>query len=338
MALTDTNGLYGIIRFVEEAKQQGLRPLLGAELTTADHRALLLVKTSDGYASLCRLLSERHGDPSFNFRRAVSRFRDGLIVATNDESALLAWAAESREDLYVELTPGPIMHHTLLLSRRLGLPTVATNRVYFSRTEEWSTHRLLRAIAMNTTHSRLRDDECATPAQWLVSGAYMARHFPHAPDALENTVRIAEACHSEWRFGDTIFPAFRRMKDEEAFVLLKEKTYEGALKRYGSLSGEVRQRIERELSVIRGKRFAHHFLVVEEIVHRTPWTCGRGSVAASIVSYCLEITHAAAKCHSLLSMVNGEWETLDDFVRGGPITGSHSELFIHQFRYLVHGH
>jgi len=299
MALTDTNGLYGIIRFVEEAKQQGLRPLLGAELTTADHRALLLVKTSDGYASLCRLLSERHGDPSFNFRRAVSRFRDGLIVATNDESALLAWAAESREDLYVELTPGPIMHHTLLLSRRLGLPPVATNRVYFSRTEEWSTHRLLRAIAMNTTHSRLRDDECATPAQWLVSGAYMARHFPHAPDALENTVRIAEACHSEWRFGDTIFPAFRRMKDEEAFALLKEKTYEGALKRYGNLSSEVRQRIERELSVIRGKRFAHHFLVVEEIVHRTPWTCGRGSVAASIVSYCLEITHVDPLKHHL---------------------------------------
>ncbi|HKT34866.1 MAG TPA: PHP domain-containing protein, partial [Nitrospira sp.] len=76
MALTDTNGLYGAIRFVEEAKQQGLRPLLGAELTTADHRALLLVKTPDGYASLCRLLSERHSNPSFDFLQAVSRFRE----------------------------------------------------------------------------------------------------------------------------------------------------------------------------------------------------------------------------------------------------------------------
>ena len=67
MALTDTNGLYGAIRFVEQAKQQGLRPILGAELTTDDHRALLLVKTPDGYANLCRLLSERHCDPSFDF-------------------------------------------------------------------------------------------------------------------------------------------------------------------------------------------------------------------------------------------------------------------------------
>jgi len=299
LALTDTNGLYGAIRFVEEAKQQGLRPLLGAELTTADHRALLLVKTPDGYASLCRLLSERHGNPSFDFFRAVSRFRDGLIVATDDESALLIWAAESRDDLYVELTPGPVMHHTLLLSRRLGLPPVATNRVYFSRAEEYSTHRLLRAIAMNTTLSRLSDDMCGTPAQWLMSGARMARHFPHVPQALENTVRIAETCHSDWRFGDTIFPAFRRMKDEEAFALLKEKTYEGALGRYGSLSREVRERIEKELSVIRQKRFAHYFLVVEEIIRQAPRTCGRGSVAASIVSYCLQITHVDPLKHHL---------------------------------------
>jgi error-prone DNA polymerase len=61
MALTDTNGLYGAIRFVEEAKQQGLRPILGAELTTANHRALLWVKSPEGYAALCQLLSARHG-------------------------------------------------------------------------------------------------------------------------------------------------------------------------------------------------------------------------------------------------------------------------------------
>ena len=144
MALTDTNGLYGAIRFVEEARHQGLRAILGAELTTADHRALVLVKSPDGYAALCRLLSERHGDPSFDFLAAVSRFRNGLILVTDDESALLRWAAESREDLYAELSPGPLMHRTLLLSRRLGVPPVATNRVHFSRVEDFATHRLLR--------------------------------------------------------------------------------------------------------------------------------------------------------------------------------------------------
>ena len=84
MALTDTNGLYGAIRFVEHAKQQGLRPILGAELTTIDHRAVLLAKTPDGYANLCRLLSERHGNHSFDFLASVSHHRDGLFILTYD--------------------------------------------------------------------------------------------------------------------------------------------------------------------------------------------------------------------------------------------------------------
>jgi DNA polymerase III alpha subunit len=128
IALTDTNGLYGVIRFVEQAKRQGLRPILGAELTTDNHRAVLLAKTPDGYANLCRLLSERHCNPSFDFLTAVSFHRDGLIIFTDDETALTAWANKSQRDLYVELTPGPTMHGSLLLSRHLDLPPVATNR------------------------------------------------------------------------------------------------------------------------------------------------------------------------------------------------------------------
>ncbi|MGH8701930.1 MAG: PHP domain-containing protein, partial [Burkholderiales bacterium] len=72
LALTDTNGLYGAIRFLEVAKQAGLRPIIGAELTheeaehaQARHRAVLLAKTAEGYANLCRLLSARHCDASF---------------------------------------------------------------------------------------------------------------------------------------------------------------------------------------------------------------------------------------------------------------------------------
>ncbi|HEX6728073.1 MAG TPA: PHP domain-containing protein, partial [Nitrospira sp.] len=151
MALTDTNGLYGAIRFVEQAKQQGLRPILGAELTTDDHRAVLLAKTPDGYANLCRVLSERHCHPAFDFLTSVSCYRNGLVIFTSDKEALMAWAKESRQDLYVELTPGPAMHDALLLSRHIDLPPVATNRVYFSRADGFATHRLLRAIALNTT-------------------------------------------------------------------------------------------------------------------------------------------------------------------------------------------
>lgn len=299
LAVTDTNGLYGAIRFLEQAKQEGLRPILGAELTTGDHRALLLVKTPDGYANLCRLLSERHCEPSFKFIEAVARHRGGLIVATDDAAALAAWAADNRQDLYVEVTPGPAMQETRQLSRRTGLPPVATNRVYFARADDFATHRLLRAIALNRTFSRLPPEACCSPRQWLVPPDRMAAELPHMPEALENSVRIAEACHSDWRFGDTVFPAFRRCSDEEAFVRLKNKTYAGARERYGTISSDVRARIEQELAVIREKRFAHYFLVVDEIVRQAPRTCGRGSVAASIVSYCLKITHVDPIRHHL---------------------------------------
>ncbi len=299
MAVTDTNGLYGAVRFLEQAKQEGIRPILGAELTTGDHRALLLVETPDGYANLCRLLSERHCDPSFRFIEAVARHRSGLIVATDDAVALANWATEDRQQLYVELTPGPAMQQTLQLSRRLGLPPVATNRVYFVRPDDFPTHRLLRAIAHNTTFSRLPEEACCSPRQWLISPGRMAAELPHVPEALENSVRIAQSCHSDWQFGDTIFPAFRRFSEDEAFAALKEKTYNGAQERYGTISPDVRARIEKELAVIREKRFAHYFLIVREIIEQETLTCGRGSVAASIVSYCLKITHVDPLKHHL---------------------------------------
>jgi error-prone DNA polymerase len=299
LALTDTNGLYGAVRFIEQAKQEGLRPILGAELTSDAQRAVLLAKTPDGYANLCRLLSARHGDPAFDFIRAVARYRDGLIALTDDVAALSVWMKDSRQDLYVEATPGPAMQEALLFSRRTGLPPVATNRVHFVRPEDFATHRLLRAIALNTTLSRLPEQACCAPSQWLIPPSRMAALVPHAPEALENTVRIAEICHSDWRFGEAIFPAFRQLRDEDAFALLKNKTYEGALARYGALSEKVRKRIENELTIIQKKGFAHYFLVVEEIVRRAPRTCGRGSVAASIVSYCLKITHVDPFKHHL---------------------------------------
>ncbi|MGE3152871.1 MAG: DNA polymerase III subunit alpha [Nitrospiraceae bacterium] len=300
LALTDTNGLYGVVRFVEVARRAGLRPILGAELATATHRAVLLAKTPEGYANLCRLLSDRHCDPSFDFIASVAARRTGLILLTDHEQALIAWTGQSRQDLYVELTPGPAMHQALLVSRRLGLPPVATNRVYCVRPEEFAVHRLLRAIALNTTLSRLAPDACCAPTQWLMPPPAMARHFPHVPDALANSLHIAEACHSEWAFRDTIFPTFRALSDDEACALLRRKTYDGARVRYGGLlSPEVRGRIEKELDIIRRKGFAHYFLIVEEIVKQAARTCGRGSVAASIVSYCLQITQVDPIRHNL---------------------------------------
>ena len=99
VALTDTNGLYGAIRFVEEARRAGLRPVLGAELVTDDHRAVLLAKTAEGYANLCRILSARHCEASFDFIETVTRHRTGLIILTDDEPALVRILKEPKNSL-----------------------------------------------------------------------------------------------------------------------------------------------------------------------------------------------------------------------------------------------
>lgn len=299
LALTDTNGLYGAIRFLEVAKQAGLKPILGAELVHLDHRAVLLAKHPDGYANLCRLLSAHHADPAFQFSEAVARYQAGLLILSDDLPALTAWQRDSAEDLYVELTPGSDIQDAVTFSRRSGIPPVATTRVSFLQPTDFSAHRLLRAIAENTTLSRLRPERCCSPSHWLMPPAVIERYLPHVPEALTNTRRIAERCATDWDFRATVFPSFRELSCGEAFETLRAKTYKGAHWRYGLVSEVVQRRIETELAVIRDKRYAEYFLVVDEIVSQAPRTCGRGSAAASIVSYCLGITHVDPIRHNL---------------------------------------
>ncbi|RMH35581.1 MAG: DNA polymerase III subunit alpha, partial [Nitrospirae bacterium] len=299
LALTDTNGLYGAIRFLDVARQYGIKPILGAELRAGARRAVLLVKDATGYANLCRLLSWRHSGETGEMIRAVATFHTGLVVLSDDLLALKSWKQAKLCDLYVELTPGAMMHQALQFSRALGLPVVATNRVRFVSPQHYERHRMLRAIALNTTLAQLPGDQCCAKTNWLMPPSLMQTFFPHVPEAIANTRRIAELCRTDWPMRETIFPAFRRLSDAQAHAVLREKVYEGARWRYGTMTPSIEHRIEAELEVIRAKGFAHCFLVMEEIVRQAPRTCGRGSAAASIVSYCLGITHVDPIRHRL---------------------------------------
>ncbi len=299
LALTDTNGLYGAIRFLEVARASGIKPILGTELTYQTHRAVLLAKTPAGYGNLCRLLSARHDD-AFDFTAMVAQHRAGLIILSDDQTALAEWHRQAAEDLFVELTPGPDMAEALAFSRRSGLPPVATTRTQFVTPSDYQLHRLLRAIALNTTLSRLPDDACCKPTHWMMPATDLERQFPHVPEALTNSRHIAEQCATDWNFKHIIFPSFRHLTATQAFDRLRAQTYDGASRRYGILSPAVATRIEHELAVIRDKGYAEYFLIVEEIVRQAPRTCGRGSAAASIVSYCLMITHVDPIRHRLV--------------------------------------
>jgi len=300
LAITDTNGLYGAIRFLDVARETGLKPILGTELVHGGHRAVLLAKNPAGYANLCRILSARHCDGSFNVVEAVAHHRGGLVILSDDGPALRAWRQASADDLYVELTPGPALQDTVAMSRNLEVPPVVTTRAHFLHPNDYQAHQLLRAIAENTTLSRLKAEQCCLSSQWLMPKEKLSRYVPNVPEAITNTQHIAESCHTQWDFKQTIFPSFRHLSSDVAFETLHHKTYEGALWRYGVLSHKVRERIDKELTLIREKGYADYFLVVDEIVRQAPRTCGRGSAAASIVSYCLGITHVDPIRHNLL--------------------------------------
>ena len=302
IALTDTNGIYGLIWFLQIAREMNITPIIGTEIVNGDSRAILLVKDQQGYANMCRILTQKHLDTEncFSITHAVSRNSAGLIVLS-DSIALLPLLKQriSPENLYVELQPGPNRTKLLEYAKENGLQPVATNNVHFADAEGFKRHYMLRAIDQNIAISRLSANDIVRPTAWLKSPHDMAPSFPDCPEALENTLKIGAQCMNDLDFGGTIFPKLKINSHKSTFDYLKQKTYEGASRRYGTIDDRIKKRLEYELKIIGDKGFAPYFLVVEDIVRQSPRTCGRGSAAASIVSYCLGITHVDPIEHDL---------------------------------------
>ncbi len=299
LALTDRNGLYGIPHFLQCAREAGLEPIVGAEAVTDRNHAVLLVRNQEGYENLCRLLSDLHCREGFELPSSLIRYREGLCVLTDDGEVLKRLKRDSPEDLFVELSPGHQMHQALALSRSTGLPPVATTRATFLDAGDHDLHRVLRAIHLNTRLSRLTPSDVAGEKDLFLSPRQVADHFPHCPQAVANTSLAASRCRTHWDRSGFIFPSFEGMDDHQAYAALRREAFEGALWRYGRMTPELQQRFDRELTLIRDKGFAHYFLVVRELAGRSARTCGRGSAAASLVAYCLGITHVDPMAHNL---------------------------------------
>ncbi|MFP4036666.1 MAG: DNA polymerase III subunit alpha [Desulfobacteraceae bacterium] len=299
LALTDTNGLYGLIPFMEAVGEAGISPVIGSELVSGRHRAVCLVRDETGYADLCRLISRIHCDPGFELPPALRERRRGLVVLSDDAPLLKALRRDGAEDLFVEISPGYGMSRALALSRETGIPPVATNRVCLLSKKDFPLHRILRAVALNTKLSRLTPADTVHEGGFLCSPGEMIQQFPHAPHAVRNTLEVASRCRTRWSFDRVVFPRFERISDQEAYERLRRAAVEGCRKRYGRITPEVRERLEHEMRIIRDKGFSHYFLVVADITRRGLRSCGRGSAAASIVAYALGITHVDPIRHDL---------------------------------------
>jgi DNA-directed DNA polymerase III PolC len=296
LAITDTNGFYGLPNFLEIARKHKIAPIVGVQITARDGEAVLLARTPEAYPYLSELVSRRHLEETFSLIPVLASSPSGLAVLSSDLELLSR--LQGRAALYVEIRPGSEGEGPLRFARERQLPRVATNAVYFADAEDYSLHRLLRAIDLNTTLADLPEDEVVQPGQWLKSTGQMAAHFPHCPETMAEAIHLAHRCHTDWNFSGQIFPHYRD-QERDHFQLLRQKCLAGVNWRYGEMNPAVTERLEEELSLIRDKGFTDYFLVVADIVQDAPITCGRGSAAASLVSYLLGITHVDPIRHQL---------------------------------------
>jgi error-prone DNA polymerase len=303
LALTDTDNLYGLWPFLEACRQEGLTPIVGAEITdpTHFHRAVCLVADSAGYTGLCRLLTQRHMDPGFNLAGALPAHAQSLIVLTSDAGLLARWhAAGVAVAAAMPRMPLPPTHPLRRTARVLGVPLAATPGGFFLRPEDHARHRLLRAIALNTTLERLPAGQTGPANAWLAGPAAYAQRFAACPEAITQSHAIADRiAFSGPEFG-LVMPPWQDTRGRAADQVLRRAAYNGARRRYGrDLPEPVVERLEHELRIIGQMDFCAYFLIVRDIVRRSPRTCGRGSGAASLVAYCLGITNVCPVKHNL---------------------------------------
>ena len=183
----------------------------------------------------------------------------------------------------------------LRMHEELGIGLVATNDIHYTYAEDAPAHDILLCIQ---TGKKVADEDRLRyegGQYYCKSEAEMASLFPYAPEALENTHKIAERCNVEIEFGVTKLPEYDVPGGLSAWEYLNQLCWEGFQKRYPDGPEEVADRLRYELDVIRSMGYVDYFLIVWDFIHYArshdimvgP---GRGSAAGSVVAYCLEIT------------------------------------------------
>jgi error-prone DNA polymerase len=330
MALCDRDGVYGAPRFFNKAKEAGIRPIIGAELTLEDGSVLpVLVETRAGYQNLCRLLTRAHlrstkGKSTIQWDE-LPEFAGGLVALTGGEEGPLVTAlepssAESQklprtarqvlsklsqifgsDHLFVELQ----RHHLrgedrtvrslVELSQQFELPLLATNGVLYAKPSGRAALDVFTCIR-NHTHLDAAGLLLAQNSErHLKDAAQMQDLFRDLPAAIENTVRLADRLQFSLEKLGYEFPVYPTPDGESMEASLRRQTWAGARNYYGdALTPKVLKQLERELSLIEQLGFAGYFLIVADIVkfcrENDIMAQGRGSAANSAVCFSLGIT------------------------------------------------
>src|SRR5438876_760725 len=300
LALTDHNGLYGSMAFAQEAKHLGLQAITGSEVTLLDgSHVTLLAETPEGYANLCRLITEAHlgrvdrRDPRLDFA-SLERRHEGLVVLSGCRAGLLATVLEKegraaarrllercraelgKESFFVELQRNLVRGDRDLtralcdLADRVQLGVVATGNVHYHTRERHRLHDVLVAIRHRATLDGSHDVRRPNSEFSLRPPQEVAALFSDRPDAVANTGAIAERCGTFDLTRDLgyVFPDFRGAGRTSAPQALAELCRTRLEERYPPGSAqrdEAERRLEQELALIQRHQLSGFFLVYHDL-------------------------------------------------------------------------
>ena len=295
---------------------------------------VLLAKNNTGYKNLMKIVSIGFTEgyyykPRVDFE-TLEKYSEGIIALSaclsgdiptallnNDYDKAVELATRfnnifGKGNFYLELQYNGIAEQNLVnqqlikLSRELDIPLVATNDVHFLTREASKPHEILMCIQTGKTINDDNRMKFNTDEVYVKSPEEMRSNFENVPEALENTVKIAQQCNVELEFGKLHLPAFDVPEGYEPFEYLKMQCLKGLSERYGEgHDSDIDNRLLYELDVIEKMGYVDYFLIVWDFIRYARENDimvgpGRGSAAGSLVSYCLGITSIDPLKYNLL--------------------------------------
>ena len=354
LAVTDRNNLFGALEFADTAAGKGIQPIIGATLKIRDAEGgegdlALLVKDRTGYDNLMALVSAAHLDSDSKLGPGIDEalllsHAAGLICLTGGpDGAFNKLAAAAKTDaleekissyinsfsdnLYIELqrysdnADGDIEARLVEAAYKLDVPLVATNQAYFASEDDYRAHDALICIAEGR-YLNEADRRRLTPDHRLKSAEEMCALFADLPEALDNTVEIAQRCAFRPTEHPPILPAFGQ---GDELAELTKQAHDGLTARLAQVEPATdeqayRDRLDFELKVIGDMGFPGYFLIVADFIkwskdHDIAVGPGRGSGAGSVVAWALTITDLDPLRFNLLfeRFLNPERVSMPDF-------------------------